>query len=92
MGDLKGAPAVHCNFPLLSFSRYTTLKLGLPLHVSLFLWNRGGLVNGYTWKRFNITLRFRIQIVKLPLDGLLHFYTPPTQGILSNSATVCRTI
>ena len=26
MGDLKGAPAVHFNFPLLSFSLYTTFK------------------------------------------------------------------
>ena len=46
MGDLKGAPAVHFNFPLLlNFSLYTTFKLGLPLPVSLFLRNRGGLVN-----------------------------------------------
>ena len=26
MGDLIGAPAVHLNFPLLSFSLYTTSK------------------------------------------------------------------
>ena len=26
MGDLIGAPAVHLNFPLLSFSLYTTFK------------------------------------------------------------------
>ena len=26
MGDLKGAPSVHFNFSLLSFSLYTTLK------------------------------------------------------------------
>ena len=44
MGDLQGALAVHFNFPLLSFSQLS--KLGLPLPVSLFLWNRGGLVNG----------------------------------------------
>ena len=46
MGDLKGAPTVHFNFPISSFSLYTTFKLGLPLPVSLFLWNKGGLVNG----------------------------------------------
>ena len=46
MGDLKEAPAVHFNFPLLSFSLYITFKSGLPLPVSLFLRNRGGLVNG----------------------------------------------
>ena len=45
MGDLEGAPAVHFNFPLLRFSLNTTFKSRLPLHVSLFLWNRGGLVN-----------------------------------------------
>ena len=45
MGDLEGAPSVHFNFPLLSFSLYITFKSGLPLPVSLFLWNRGGLVN-----------------------------------------------
>ena len=45
MGDLIGAPAVHLNFPLLSFSLYTTFKSGLPLPVSLLLWSRGGLVN-----------------------------------------------
>ena len=45
MGDLKEAPAVHFNFPLLSFSLYITFKSGLPLPVSLFLRNRGGLVN-----------------------------------------------
>ena len=44
MGDLKEAPAVHFNFPLLSFSLYITFKSGLPLPVSLFLRNRGGLV------------------------------------------------
>ena len=44
MGDLKEAPDVHFNFPLLSFSLYITFKSGLPLPVSLFLWNRGGLV------------------------------------------------
>ena len=45
MGDYKKAPAVHFNFPLLSFSLYITFKSGLPLPVSLFLRNRGGLVN-----------------------------------------------
>ena len=44
MGDLKGAPAVHINFPLLSFYLCITSKLGLPLPVSLFLRNKGGLV------------------------------------------------
>ena len=46
MGDLEGAPPEHFNFPLLSFSLYITFKSGLPLPVSLFLRNRGGLVNG----------------------------------------------
>ena len=46
MGDLKGAPAVHFNLTLQSFSLYINFKkMGLPLPVSLFLWNRGGLVN-----------------------------------------------
>ena len=45
MGDLEEAPAVHFNFPLLSFSLYIAFKSGLPLPVSLFLRNRGGLVN-----------------------------------------------
>ena len=47
MGDLKGAPVVHLNFPLQSFSMYITFKLGLLLLVSLFLWSWGGLVNAY---------------------------------------------
>ena len=46
--SLKGAPAVHFNLPLLSYYLYTTFKSGLPLHVSLFLWNRGGLMNADT--------------------------------------------
>ena len=46
MGELKGAPAVHFNFPLLIFTSTQLSKLGLPLPVSLFLRNRGGLVNG----------------------------------------------
>ena len=29
MGDLKGAPAVHFIFPLLSFSLYMTFKRGI---------------------------------------------------------------
>ena len=29
MGDLKGAPAVHCNFSLLRFSLCTTFKTGI---------------------------------------------------------------
>ena len=29
MGDLKGAPAVHFNLPLLSFYLYTTFKTGI---------------------------------------------------------------
>ena len=29
MGDLKGAPTVHFNFPLQSFSLYTTFKKGI---------------------------------------------------------------
>ena len=55
MGDLKEAPAVHFNFPLLSFSLYITFKSGLPLPVSLFLRNRGGLVIGLNdWSRIGI--------------------------------------
>ena len=46
MGDLEGAPAVHFNFPLLSFYLSTSFKTGTPLAVSLFLRNRGGLVIG----------------------------------------------
>ena len=46
-GDFEGTPTVHMNFPLLSFSLYITFKSGLPLPVSLFLRNRGGLVNAY---------------------------------------------
>ena len=29
MVDLKGAPAVHFNLPLLSFYLYTTFKMGI---------------------------------------------------------------
>ena len=29
MGDFKGTPAVHLNFPLPSFSLYITLKSGI---------------------------------------------------------------
>ena len=32
MGDLKGAPAVHFNLPLLSFYLYTTFKTGIAIH------------------------------------------------------------
>ena len=45
MGDLKGAPAVHINFPLQSFSLYITFKRGIAAAVSLQ--NKGGLVNEY---------------------------------------------
>ena len=45
MGDLNGAPSVHFNLPLLSFSSKQLSKRGLPLPVSLFLRNGGGLVN-----------------------------------------------
>ena len=45
MVDLKGDLAVHFNFTKLSFYLYITSKLGLPLPVNLFLWNRGGSVN-----------------------------------------------
>ena len=45
MGDLKGAPAVHFNSPLQSFSLCITFKSGMALPVSLFLRNRGGLVS-----------------------------------------------
>ena len=45
MEDLKVAPAVHFNFPLQSFFSTLLLKVGLLLPASLFLWNRGGLVN-----------------------------------------------
>ena len=45
MGDSKGAPGAHFNFPLQSFLLYLLSKVGLPLPVSLFLQNRGGLVN-----------------------------------------------
>ena len=48
MGDLKGALAVHFNFPLQSFSLYITFKQRLPLPVTLFIQNRGGLVIGAT--------------------------------------------
>ena len=46
MGDLEGPPAVHFNLPLLTFYLYTTFKLGVPLPVSLFHRDRGGLVIG----------------------------------------------
>ena len=45
MGNLIGAPAVHLNFPLLSFSLYTNFKKRIAAAMSLFLWSRGGLVN-----------------------------------------------
>ena len=45
--SLKRALAVHLNLPLLSFNSTQLSKLGLPLLVSLFLWNIGDLVNGH---------------------------------------------
>ena len=45
MRDLKGTLAVQFNFCLQSFSLYILLVVGLLLPVSLFLQNRGGLVN-----------------------------------------------
>ena len=58
MEDLKGAPTVHFNSPLQSFSLYTTFKVGLYLPVSLFLWNGGGLVNdGNYWRQTQPLLR-----------------------------------
>ena len=44
MGDLKGALAAHFNFHL-PIHRAFPLTLGLLLPMSLFLRNRGGLVN-----------------------------------------------
>ena len=38
MGDLQGAPAVHFNFPLQSFSLYITFQIGIAAsgeHISL---------------------------------------------------------
>ena len=78
MGDLEGAPAVHFNFPLLSFSLYITFKSGLPLPVSLFLWNRGGLVNALDVHLFHS-------------DGTVHSMSstrmeePPPENLLSCS-------
>ena len=46
MEDVEGALAVHLNLPLLRFYLYTIFEVGLPLSVSLFLRNRGGLVVG----------------------------------------------
>ena len=46
MGDLKRAPAVHFNLPLLSFYLYTTFKIGVAAACEHIPLNRGGLVNG----------------------------------------------
>ena len=37
MGDLEGAPAVHVNFPLLSFYLCSTFKTGTAAAGELFL-------------------------------------------------------
>ena len=73
MGDLKGALAVRFNFSLPSFSFPSTQlsKLGLPLPVSLFLWNRGGLVNDKAGRR---ALLAAAPIV-VRANILPHFYT-----------------
>ena len=44
MGDLKEVPAVHFNFPLLSFYLYTTFKTGIAASSEPI--GLGGLVNG----------------------------------------------
>ena len=41
MEYLKGALAVPYNCPLQTFYLYITLKMGMPLPVSLFIRNRG---------------------------------------------------
>ena len=43
--SLKGAPTVHCNFPLLSFSLHTAFKKRIAAACEPILWNREGLVN-----------------------------------------------
>ena len=50
--DLEEAPAVHFNFPLLSFFLYIAFKSGFLLPVSLFLRNRGGLVIVGVWCQY----------------------------------------
>ena len=45
MDELKEAPAVHLNFPLLVFSLYRTFKSGIAAAGEPIPWNRGGLVN-----------------------------------------------
>ena len=45
MGDLKGAPAVHFNFPLKSFSLYITFQSGIASASEPIPGNRGGFVN-----------------------------------------------
>ena len=59
MGDLKGALAVHFNLPLHSFPSKSLSKVGLPLPVSLFFRNRGGLVNGISVGHFEASSHLR---------------------------------
>ena len=49
MGDLKGAPAVHLNFPLQSLSLNTTFKSGIAAADEPILLNRGDLMNDTLW-------------------------------------------
>ena len=79
MGDFKGASAVHFNFPLLSFYLCTTFKLGLPLPVSLFFRNRGGLVND---PRSCIRVEGKSQSREILCVRHAHASTPPPLGFL----------
>ena len=49
MGDLKLAPAVHFNFPLLSFSLQTTFKTGIAAASQPIPLEWGSLVNATQW-------------------------------------------
>ena len=60
MGDLKGAPAVHFNFPIERFS-----TVGLPLPVRLFLQIMGDLVNGRSCSLVTIQINFTAEYYTL---------------------------
>ena len=70
MGDLKGALAVHFDFPLdRGFSSTLLSKVGLPLPVSLFLRNRRGLVNGWGPNFFKLCTKYFLKNSNMSVDA-----------------------
>ena len=65
MGDFRGAPAVHLNFPLQSFSLYLTFKSGIAASGEPILFEEGmiGERDGFQLLALSILWKLRTSIL-----------------------------